>query len=213
MKSARVTGNSVCSVEVNGSTPSASSRRETMIAKHSESRPDSERGRSSDRAANFLFCSWATCLNCDRTSDLTLIALPSPWHKEFRIGCDAALADPDDVDQLGQDRGARDLRADSGPPMHGSRLAVDDHRENLRVAELERLDQQCKPGANFTQAGRFDRHRAGVARARDLQSGVLCKCPAKRLEVAAQSRGIEVSKQALDFESIRHGAAQRRMPL
>src|SRR5882762_4891870 len=189
MKSARVTGNSVCSVEVNGSTPSASSRRETMIAKHSESRPDSERGRSSDRAANFLFCSWATCLNCDRTSDLTLIALTSPWHKKLRIRCNAALADPDDIDQLGQDRGARDLRADSRPPMHGSRLVV----------ELERLDQQREPAADFIQASRPDRHRGGVARARDVQSGVLCKGPAQRLEVAAQARGIEFSKQALDL--------------
>src|SRR3979490_34155 len=213
MKSARVTGKSVCSVEVNGSTPSASWRRATMIAKHSESSPDSERGRSSDRGANFLFCSWPTCLNCDRTSDLTLIALTSPWHEKLRIGCNAAVPNSDDIDQLGQYRGARDLRADSSAPMHGSRLAVDDHRKNLRVAELERLDQQCEPGANFTQAGRFDRHRAGVARARDLQSGFLFKCPAKRFEVAAQSRGIEVSKQALDFEPIRHGAAQRRMPL
>src|SRR5438093_3814472 len=166
MKSARVTGNSVCSVEVNGSTPSASSRRETMIAKHSESRPDSERGRSSDSGASFLLCSWATCLNCDRTSDLTLIALPSPWHKKFRIGCDAALAHPDDVDQLGQDRRTRDLRADSGPPMHGSRLADDDHRKNLLVAELERLVQLCERAANFIQAVRYDRHRAVDARAR-----------------------------------------------
>src|SRR3977135_584491 len=105
MKSARVTGKSVCSVEVNGSTPSASSRRRTRIATHRDSRPDSERGRSSDRGANFLVCSWATCLNCDRTSDLTLIALTSQWHKKLRIGCNAALAGPDDIDQLRQDRG------------------------------------------------------------------------------------------------------------
>src|SRR6266478_1993738 len=212
MKSARVTGKSVCSVEVNGSTPSASSRRETMIAKHSESRPDSERGRSSDKGASFLLCSWATCLNCDRTSDLTLIALTSPWHKKLRIGCNAAVADPDDIDQLGQHRRPRDLRADSGPPMHGSRLALDDHRKNLLVAELERLDQQCEPAANLTQAGRPDRHRARVARASDVQSGILGKGPAKRFEVAAQSRGIEFSKQALDFVPIRHGVAPRRMP-
>src|SRR5260370_20966674 len=139
MKSARVTGKPVCSVDVNGSTPSASSRRETMIAKHSESRPDSERGRSSDRGASFLLCSWATCLNCDRTSDLTLIALPFQWHKKLRVGCNATLADPDDIDQLGQHRCARAFRADSGPPMHGSRLAVDDHRKNLLVAGLGRL--------------------------------------------------------------------------
>src|SRR5712691_11079132 len=112
MKSARVTGKSVCSVEVNGSTPSASSRRATMMAKHSESRPDSERGRLSDRGANFLVCSWATCLNCDRTSDLTLIALTSQWHKKLGIGCNAAVAHSDDIDQLGQYRRTRDLRAD-----------------------------------------------------------------------------------------------------
>src|ERR1700740_3165378 len=212
MKSARVTGKSVCSVEVNGSTPSASSRREAVSAKHSEPRPDSERGRSSDRGASFLFCSWATCLNCDRTSDLTLIALPSQWHKELRIGCNAALADPHHIDQLGQDRRTRDLGADSRSPMHGGRLAVDDHRKYLLVAELERLDQQREPAADFTQAGRSDRHRAGVARAGDVQSGVVCKWPAKRLQVAAQARGIEPSEQALDFEPIRHGAAPRRMP-
>src|SRR5204862_440807 len=86
----------------------------------------------------------------------------------------------------------RGARAASGPPMHGSRLAVDDHGKNLLVAELERLDQQCEPAAYFTQAGRSDRHRGGVARARDVQPGVLCEGPAKRFEVAAQARGIQL---------------------
>src|SRR5438034_6259841 len=70
MKSPRVTGKSP-SVALNGSTPSASSRRATMMARHSESRPESTSTRSSDSGARLLRCSLATCSKCERTVALT----------------------------------------------------------------------------------------------------------------------------------------------
>ena len=46
---------------VNGSVPVKSSRRATRIAKHSELRPNSISGRSSESGASVFFCSVATC--------------------------------------------------------------------------------------------------------------------------------------------------------
>src|SRR5436309_1963311 len=60
MKSPTVTGNSASLSESNGSTPSSSSRRATMIARQSESRPESRSTRSSDSGASVRFCSRAT---------------------------------------------------------------------------------------------------------------------------------------------------------
>src|SRR5260370_42623813 len=46
-----------------------------MMAKHNESRPDSRRPRSSDKGANFLSCSFATCSNRAIISDLIDMSL------------------------------------------------------------------------------------------------------------------------------------------
>src|SRR5579872_4526657 len=49
------------------------SRRLTRMAKHSESKPESISGNSSDSGPSRMSCSCATCLNWSRISDRTLM--------------------------------------------------------------------------------------------------------------------------------------------
>src|SRR5271165_235920 len=73
MKTPKVTGKRASSSALKGSTPSELSSLVTTMAKHSESRPESNSARSSVKGRSRLSCSWATRLNWAITSDLTSI--------------------------------------------------------------------------------------------------------------------------------------------
>src|SRR5271166_6195030 len=73
MNSPRFTGKEASSFSLNGSTPSTVSRRLTIMAKHSESKPRSSSGNSSDSGPSRWSCSCATWLNWSRICDRTLM--------------------------------------------------------------------------------------------------------------------------------------------
>ena len=93
-KSPKVTGKSTAVSELNGSTPSESSSRATMIAKLRESSPHSMSFRSSPRGARIHLAS--TRSNCDWTVDLTdmLLAPLGAGRVVYRFGvaCRGPLA-------------------------------------------------------------------------------------------------------------------------
>src|SRR5271168_1382404 len=85
MNSPSFTGKGASSFSLNGSTPSTVSRRLTMMAKHSESKPELSSGKSSDSGPSRLSCSCATWLNWSRISDRTLMhefSAESPPRKQ-----------------------------------------------------------------------------------------------------------------------------------
>jgi hypothetical protein len=86
-KSPTVSGNLSSAMVSNGSTPRVSSSRATMMAKQSESSPDSNSINPSETVANTLSCSRATCSNSKRIVDLTDID-PASIHQGWasRLG-------------------------------------------------------------------------------------------------------------------------------
>src|SRR5262245_20918532 len=136
MNSPRFTGKDVPSFALNGSTPSAVSRRLTKMAKHSESRPESRRGNSSDSGPSRMFCSCATCWNWSRIEERTLM---HKFSSGDRLGCDCvgtSISSPGD---------SGGLRVRSRP----------DHVLDQRAKEGDSLEEIC------TRLGWCHRHLRG----------------------------------------------------
>src|SRR5882672_10810778 len=211
MKSPSVTGKSDCVLALKGSTPRRSSRRATMMAKHSESSPDSSSTKLSLRGASFFPCSCATFWNSASTCVLTVIPLSSleavaccycssalARNEKLGVSGDAAVANADHVDEFGENADARDAGAHAAAPVHRGAGIIDHERQDLLVADVEGLDEQGEPGANIGAAGRADRHRAGVGGTGDFKLRVVRERVEHAIEIAAQPRGIELAQQIFD---------------
>ena len=88
--------------------------------------------------------------------------------------------------------------------MHGRFGAVDEERENLFVAQLERLDHDREQRPILVDTARRHGDRAGVARAGDLKGRVGGELVADTGKVAAHARLIESEQEPFGPEPIRH---------
>jgi hypothetical protein len=98
--------------------------------------------------------------------------------------------------------------------MHGSLCTLGYDRQDYVIVNLKSLDQQGKPFANFGDPYGCDPDRARIARARDLELGVIAKGSADSIEITAHPRSVELPEEVVDIRSVRHLIAlMSRVPL
>jgi hypothetical protein len=90
------------------------------------------------------------------------------------------------------------------PPMDRRLGAVDQERQNLVVAQLERFDHDRQERPILIDTARSDGDRAGVARAGDLKGRVGGELVADAGQVASHARLIESEQEPFGLVPIRH---------
>lgn len=86
-----------------------------------------------------------------------------------------------------------------GPPIDRGLRAVDGYRGERQLSELEHLDEESKQRTNFANGDGLDRDPLGTACGLDLEAGIIRERSANRIQVAALSRGVKLSHQAVNL--------------